>query len=165
MFPSHVHAGGGYSEYELKAAYLLNFSKFVEWPNEEEAGETKPFCVGILGKDPFKRNMEKIVAGKTAKKRPIVIRRGNELSDVENCEIVFITTTDRRELERVIKILERDHALTVGESEQYMKAGGIIRFTLDKGKIRFEVNIDAAERAGLKISSKLLSLAKVVKDR
>jgi hypothetical protein len=146
------------SEYEVKAAFLYNFAKFVEWPkNKPRSGE--PIFIGILGDDPFGEDMEKTVQGKSVNGHPIVIRRYKGDKPPEYCQILFISSSERRRVDRLLEMLKGSVTLTVSEMDQFCERGGMINFRIESSKVRFEVNHRAAESEGLKISSKLLSVA------
>ena len=149
-------------EYQIKAAFLYNFVKFVEWPAEAFAETDGTITIGVLGEDPFGAALETL-QGKTVKGRKLVIKRFKDLQDLQSSHILFISSSEKEHLPQIFETLKDVSALTVGEMAQFAHGGGIINFTRRKNKIRFEINVDAAERAGLKISSKLLRLAKVVK--
>ena len=163
------------SEYQLKAVFLYNFAKFVEWPAESLADARGPIIFGILGKDPFGATIDQIIKTKTVKDRKLRIKRFEKIKDLrvsytgkgeekETCHILFISSSEEEHLANILEILKDSSVLTVGEMEQFAQRGGIINFTLREGKVQFEINVDAAERAELKISSKLLKLAKIVRD-
>lgn len=153
------------SEYQIKAAFLYNFAKFVEWPAGalSERSPTLTFCV--LGEDPFGADLDQTIAGKTINGKSLVTRRLKPLQEAEGCHILFISASERRRLPQIFEALQGLSLLTVGESERFARLGGIINFTLEQNKIRFEINVDAAERTGLKLSAKLLKLATIVRDR
>lgn len=150
-----------YSEYEVKAAYLLNFAKFTEWPNGGLA-QSSTFRIGILGDDPFGKTIDDVTKGKFVLDKPVEIVRADDVEDVTDCAIVFISESKERDYEDVIASLQDLPILTVGEVEQHCETGGIIRFKLQGANVRFDINVEAANRADLKLSSKLLSLATIV---
>ena len=146
------------SEYQVKAAFLFNFAKFVEWPPETFAGETSPLVIGILGDNPFGSDLERIVAGKLINNRPITVRSFPTAAEAANCHILFISSSEKR-LPEIIQSLHGTPVLIVGETDQFIASGGMVNFVQEASKIRFQINDDAAKAARLKISSKLLSLA------
>ena len=152
------------SEYQLKAVFLYNFAKFVEWPAESFADDQSPIILGILGEDPFGDTIDQIIKGKTIKDRELTIKRFEKIEKLEACHILFISSSEEKRLEEILETLRDSSVLTVGEMKQFARSGGMINFTVRESKIRFEINVDAAERAKLKISSKLLKLAKIIKD-
>jgi uncharacterized protein DUF4154 len=149
-------------EYELKAVFLYNFAKFVEWPTSASAG-THDIVLGIIGTDPFGEILDQTISGKTVNGRWLVIRRFRRAEDAKDCQIVFISSSEKKRLDSILESLQGAHVLTVGETPGFAQQGGIINFVLEDNRIHFEINVEAADRANLKISSKLLSLAKIVK--
>jgi hypothetical protein len=116
-----------------------------------------------LGQDPFGPDLEQTITGKTVNNRPFAIQRFAKLQDRESCHILFISSSERDHLSQILASLKDKKTLTVGETPTFLSSGGMINFTLLDNRIRFEINLSAAERAGLKLSSKLLSLATTVK--
>ena len=153
------------SEYQIKAAFLYNFAKFVDWPAKALPGASTSITLCILGEDPFGTDLEQILDGKTVNGKSIVIKRFRGIRGLEGCHILFISSSERHHLPEILGALRGASMLTVGETERFAKLGGIINFTIEENKVRFEINVDAAERAGLKISSRLLKLGKVIWDR
>ena len=149
-------------EYQIKAAFLYNFVKFVEWPDEALPDPSAPIALCVLGEDPFGVALESI-NDKTVKGRQLMVKRFVGLQDLKVCHILFISPSEEKDLAQILASLKNSSILTVGETEGFTQFGGIISFTMESNKIRFEINEDAAGRAGLKISSKLLNLAKVVR--
>ena len=153
-------------EYKVKAAYLLNFGKFVEWPTNRFPTATSPIKVGVLGKDPFGADLDRIMAGRVIGGRKFEIIRSSEPEASLACHIVFVSSSERRQFSQIIETLHKANVLTVGEHEQFLEQGGIIRFFLhddpvrSESTVRFEINASAAQTAGLRISSKLLQIAK-----
>jgi hypothetical protein len=149
------------SEYQVKAAFLYNFAKFVEWP--AGTGVDAPLVIGVLGKDPFGSQIDRAVEGKTVNGRRLMIKRFSSLEAYEYCHILFVSSSEKNNLAHIIAAVRNSSVLTVSETERFAHIGGIINFVTIENRIRFEINQAAAERAGLKISSKLLSLARVVR--
>lgn len=149
---------GAVPEYEVKAAFLLNFVKFVDWPPVEPANRETPFDICIVGDDPFGSALDRQVEGETVNDRPIVIHRVRKWE--EACRVMFVPEGERN----VSAILEevRPGVLTVGESPDFLRNGGMINFVLDDRRVRFDVNLPAAEHGLVEISSRLLSVARVV---
>jgi hypothetical protein len=144
-------------EYEVKAAFLFNFARFVEWPPEAlPAGDAFRICV--MGEDPFDRLLSDTVRGKSVHDRPVEIVHP-ESADVIRCHIVFFSRSEASSVPRALTALAGRGVLTVGETEDFTRAGGVIAMRVDAGKVRFDVNVDAAQRAGLRVSSQLLKLA------
>lgn len=160
-----VTAGSGEpppNEYEVKAAFLYNFAKFVEWPADGHRGPPDGFVITILGDDPFGTIIDEALQGKTVDSRKVVVRRARRAEDVESSQILFICDSEGDELSRVLKRVEGAAILTVGEMDRFAERGGVIRFRMDKSRVRLEINPSAAERARLRISSELLKLARIV---
>jgi YfiR/HmsC-like len=151
------------SEYEVKAAMLYNFARFVDWPPQFLPEPPAPLVLGVLGPDPFGPILESTLRGVTVNGRPIEVRRFATLAELKICHILFISA-DAKSLPLVFETLEKSGVLTVGDTEKFARHGGVIGFTLNENKVHFEINLDAAERAGLKISSKLLKLATVTRN-
>ena len=163
---SHAHAQAeGVGEYQVKAAFLYNFAKFVEWPPDPRPPARNSILVCVAGGDPFGRVLDQTILDKTANGQRFVIQRFRGEEDVRGCQILFTGSSDQTYLRSLLANLKGASVLTVGESEGFLQLGGIINFTLEENRVRFEINVDAAERARLKISSKLLSVAKVVRDK
>ena len=135
------------TEYDLKAAFLCNFAQFVKWPGGASG------TIGILGDDPFGGKLEKALQGKLS------IKRSRRPEDLKSCQIVFVSKSERGNVSGIIANLGEAHVLTVGDSDGFARQGGVIGFTMDGDKVRFEINTAAARRAGLVISSHLLKLA------
>jgi len=148
-------------EYKVKGAFLLNFAKFTKWPADEFAGSNTPITIGIVGDDPFGSALDQLVAGETIGTRPIVVKRLVSSADLSQCQILFFPkSTDAGD---VLKRVASLGVLTVGESDDFLDAGGVIRLLIEDKKVRFEVNMDAAQRAHLTVSSQLLKLARTIK--
>ena len=150
------------TEYRIKAAFLYNFSRFVTWPDHAIRDEGK-FNLCILGDDPFGDLLDAI-AGKSVQNTSLEIKRPDHVNQESACQIIFISKTDASELSYLMKVLKDKPALTVSDAEGFTDNSGIIQFKLVDNKVQFNINIDAASRAGLEISSKLLSLATVVRN-
>ncbi len=151
-------------EYQLKAAFLFNFAKFIDWPAASFATPQSPFTVCILGTDPFGRVMDDAWQGKIVGDRSVVVERSKDVADTRHCQMVFVSPSEKHRLQQILSSLRGTNALVVGETEGFAAAGGVIQFALEDDRVRFMINTDAADRAGLKVSSKLLSLARVVHD-
>lgn len=147
-------------EYQLKAAFLYNFAKFVEWPAGAFPGEAAPLTICVYGEDPFGRTLEELVRNERIGNRPLEVRRPDSLSQLGECHILYVSRSERAREGEVVSSLGEAPVLTVGESESFLRSQGMIGFFLEENKVRFQVNLDAAEGSRLKISSKLLRLAK-----
>ena len=149
-------------EYEIKAAFLYNFVKFVEWPSEALPETSATITVCVLGDDPSADALESI-NGKTVKGRRLSVRRLQPTTGIESCHVLFISSSQESRLPQVMQNLHGSSVLTVGEMERFIPSGGIINFVIERNKVRFEISPSGAERARLKLSSQLLSLARVVR--
>ena len=152
-----------YSEYEVKAAFLCNFAKFVEWPDNAFKSEDAPFVIGIIGKDPFGNILERTLKGRTLQDKKCEILRFNNLNDLGDCHMLFVSSSQQANITRIIAYLKGKHTLTVGDNiEQFCQRGGIINFSSKRSRYGFEINKNSAQRSKLAISSKLLALAQIV---
>jgi len=155
-------------DYRVKAAFLYNFGKFVEWPAAAFASTNAPLVIGVLGGDPFHGDCERIVANKSINGHPVIVRQiGHPISagqtpdysDLKSCHILFISASGPGNLPDILDALKGAGVLTVTDNPDHFAASGvIINFVMENESVRFEINDDAARRAGLKISSKLLML-------
>jgi len=162
--PTASAQGEQANEYRLKAAFLFNFAKFINWPSAAFANAQAPFTLCVLGPDPFGEALDDAFSGKTIADRRIELRRLPTDADARPCHIIFVSRSQGRHVTDIVKTLRGASALLVGESEGFDSSGGTIEFTLEENHVRFRINPDAAARAGLVISSKLLALAKIVHD-
>lgn len=150
-------------EYLVKAAFLYNFAKFTEWPKGAFPDPLAPLRLCVLGEDPFHAALD-VIEGKNVKNRTLVIRRLGQIKDVEKCHLVFISASEKEHLEECLEPLRDRSVLTISDMPDFAQAGGIIELETMKNKIRFQINMGVAERARLKFSSKLLSLAEIVRS-
>jgi hypothetical protein len=148
-------------EYQVKAAYLFNFLKFVEWPEDKFPDPLAPSVIGISGDDPFGNALRQIIIGKTAQGRDIVIHKYHSGEEIRRAHILFISPSEKKGLPQILSSLRGSSALTVADTHGFIEAGGMIQFQSENDRIRFAINVDATSRAKLKISFKLLSLAKM----
>jgi len=146
------------TEYQVKAAFLYNFAKFVEWPPEAFASETAPIVIGVLGDSPFGTDLEKMIKGKTINGRELRVRLVS-MVELKQCQMVFICRSEKKRVNEAFSALKGKSTLTISEMERFTESGGMINFVMEGNKVRFEIKGDTARQAGLKISSKLLSLA------
>lgn len=146
-------------EYQLKAAFLYNFTKFVEWPTNRFATPDEPFVIGVLGNNPFSAELAKAVQGRVHNGRMFVVTNLASATIATNVHVLFVSKGAESTLAGHGHTIHRAAVLTVGESEAFVQAGGIINFTTETDKIRFSINQAIAEQTDLKISSKLLQLA------
>ena len=150
-------------EYRVKAAYLLNFTRYVEWPTPAAGEGMLNICV--LGADPFGKILDATIAGRTAHGRPLRARRLQTAAEATGCQIVFVSSQTWRRNPASLKALHRAGTLTVGDSDQFARGGGVIGFVIVDETVRFVVNDEARDQAGLRISSRMLSLAAAIYGR
>lgn len=161
--PRAFSQGDDDAEYRVKLAFLYNFTQFVEWPPEAFHGPAAPLTICVAGLDPFEREIEKDLRGRSAAGHPVEIRRLRPREDPRSCHMIFVRAGEKKLGERLIAAVRGSSTLTVGETKGFADGGGVINLILEENKLRFEINLDAATQTRLKISSKLLALAKIVK--
>jgi hypothetical protein len=164
--PSNAGAAAGAAaparEYEIKAAFLYNFTKFVDWPAQTFANADAPIVIGVLGESPCVQALERLIKDRKVNGRTIVVRRIASAAEARVTQLLFVGSAQQAQFARLEPAIESLPVLTVGESPGFETLGGAIEFVPQGDKIRFEINIDAAEHAGLKISAQLQKLATVV---
>lgn len=148
------------TEYQVKAAYLYNFGKFIRWP---AAGKNDSFAICVLGHDPFGPTLDATLAGETIDGRKVVATRLSRAQDAAECRILFISASEAARLNEILAGLGKAGVLTVSDMPQFTERGGMIQFVLEGDRVRFEVNLAAAQRAGLSPSSELLKVATSVR--
>jgi hypothetical protein len=152
-------------EYQVKAAFLFNFAKFIEWPDKAFQGEKGTISVCVFRYDPFGGALDEIIRGKVIGERVVQAKRITELGELKACQIVFVSAREEKRLQEILNSVKGTSALVVGESEDFAARGGGIQFFVEANKLRFAVNVDAMQRAQLRVSSKLLALAKISHDQ
>lgn len=159
LFAAKIFAGEPVSkEYQVKAAFLYNFAKFVEWPASSFENEGSPLVIGVFGENPFGSELENLVRGRKINGHPIFIKSVPSAAAVRNMHVLFISAAENERLGEFRTAVRNAGILTVGETDEFARRGGIIQFVPDGDKIRFEIRADQAASAGLKISSQLLKL-------
>ena len=156
------------SEYTVKAAYLLNFVKFVDWPDKVYADDDGAVVIGILGDDPFGDALDEMVSGKVIEKHPVVIRRfdsfnGAQSAQLRRCHVLFISYSEKDRLSGILQAVRGAPVLTVSEIERFTAKGGMILFDQEGDRITLAINKRAAEKSGLILSSQLLQVARIYK--
>jgi hypothetical protein len=152
------------SEYQVKAAFLFNFGKFVEWPTNAFANAESPLVIGVFGGDPFHGDLERLVAGQKIAGHPVVVRQTSALPDLKGCHILFIPAAAKEREREALQAAGGACVLTVGEFYGFCEAGGMVNFVIEDRQVHFDINNDAVKAAGLKISSKLLTLARRLRN-
>jgi hypothetical protein len=152
-------ASASVGEYQVKAAFLYHFAKFVEWP---PAKRDTALVVGVLGNDPFGPILDSMFADKTLNAQRFQIRRVADAAEAQRCHIVFVSIEDPVELTEAMRTLSGSAVLTVGETKNFAALGGMIYLFVEENKIRFNINLGAARRSHIAISAQLLRLARSV---
>jgi len=155
----NIQAGAQIEEHEAKAAFVMKLVNFVEWPAASGSGQ---LIIGTIGADETSEALQKLAAGKTVNGKQLVIRRLPADGDFTGCQVLYIGSSQGKNLASLLDKTRNASVLTVGEADGFDQRGGIVNLLIADGRIRFEVNPHAAERAHLQISSRLLSLATIV---
>jgi len=146
-------------EYQVKGAFLLNFTKFVDWPPQVFQGPGDPIAICILGQNPFGPLLDRAARETVVAKRSVSVRQVSDGQQASQCQIVFVGASERKRSRAWLEALRGKSVLTVGEFEGFLANGGVVNFKLEGERVRIEISTAAADRAGLHISAKLLSLA------
>lgn len=153
------------SEYQVKAAFLINFPKYTEWPAAAFTDTNSPIVIAVLGETPVTEEIQKVIEGRTVNGRKIVLKRLASGEEPGVCHILFISAAEQRHLPEILAKLKDASVLTVGENDDFLKDGGIINLARRDQRIALEVNLIGANKAQIKISSKLLGVASMVKSK
>src|SRR5271168_2925264 len=163
-FPSPVDAQQPRpSEYQVKAVYLYNFSRFVGWPAQAPPPQGNSFSICVLGKDPFGEVLDATLAGENIAGKSVVARRVAEPQEATGCRVVYISASEEGRLKDILTVLDKCSALTVSDIPRFSQRGGMIQFVLQGDRVRFEVNLASTSEAGLTLSSDLLKVAVAVR--
>lgn len=155
----YAYAQRAASEYEVKAAYLYNFGKFVVWPEKSAPKQGEPFEICVLGEDPFGSALDSAVLGETIGGKGVAIKRISNPQNSGHCRVLFISTSEAARLPEILAAVDKASVLTVSDMPQFSQRGGMIEFVLDGNRVRFAVNVTNAEDAGLNLSAALLKVA------
>lgn len=157
----------GRAEYTVKAAVLLNFARFTEWPAKAFSSPEAPLVVGVLGRDSFGTELEQLMAGQSVKNRRIEVRRLSSDPELDQCHVLFVAASERRRYREIFARVGQQSILTVGETDDFSEAGGVLHLFVkrESNTVKFNVNLDAAKPAQLKFSASLLKLADKVRGR
>lgn len=155
---------GGVAEYDVKATFLYDFARFVDWPANTTALNRSPFVLCIVGTDPFGSALDRIVRGQRIDQHEIVIRRLSNLDDLTICQIAFVSRAENKNLSGILNRLKGSSTLVVGDAQDFARRGGGIQLYLEDNAVHFSINVDAVQRSHLAISSNVLALAKIVHD-
>lgn len=148
-------------EYEVKAAFIHNFTRFIEWSPEAFEGKNSPFRIGILGTGPIDEPLMNLT-GKKVDRRSLEVSRVQNLQEVSQYQIIFVNPSEKNRTRSILKTLQDTSILTIGDMNGFAEQCGVINFYLQNGKVRFEINNKASRRQSLHISSRLLRLARIV---
>jgi hypothetical protein len=150
-------------EYRLKAAFLFNFAKFVDWPPGAFKTAGDPISICIVGKNPFGGALDQAVNGQAVQGKSFSIRQITDVHQMRGCHIIFVSSSERKRLPAIFSEIKTLGVLTVGECDNFAAEGGVVNFRIEEGTVRIQINVDAAALQQLHISSKLLSLAEIVR--
>ena len=150
------------TEYQVKAAYLLNFLKFVEWPGDPNADIHERWIVGVIGENPFGDGLSQIIKGKAVQGHELEVREFRSGEDLRVCHVLFMSVSEKKRLASTLAGLNGSSVLTVGDMDHFIESGGMVQFVMEEKRVRFAIDIGATSRSRLKVSSKLLSLARTV---
>lgn len=163
-FVTIIHAQQ-YTEYELKSAYLFNFAKFVDFPENTFSSPRDPFIIGIYGNEAFLDVMQTIIKGRSVHNRNVIAILVSRPEDITHCQIIFLSKITTNQAFYLLEHIGNKPILTVADNiEDFCQKGGMINFTPQYSQKRFEINPNAAQRASITISSKLLILARIIND-
>jgi hypothetical protein len=162
---SALRAQTAAKEYRIKAAFLFNFAHYVEWPPDAFKEANSPLTYCTIGEDPFEGVLDESLKEKSVGARPLRVQHLSGIENIQGCHIVFIGANEKKRLSAILEILKQAPVLVVGESNRFVEQGGTVGFLSTENTVRFEVNLDAAQRARLSISATLLSVAKTVIDK
>jgi hypothetical protein len=150
------------AEYQLKAAFVYNFSQFVVWPAGSFSGAQSQIVIAVVGDDPFGGSLEEIVRGQKANNHPLVVQRFRQIEEIKTCHILFVSRSEAGRLNQIVATLRSRNILTVSDIEGFAQHGGMIAFVTENNRIRFKINLGAVKAGNLTISSKLLRVAEIV---
>jgi hypothetical protein len=148
-------------EYQVKAAFLFNFAKFVKWPPAAFSADA-PLQICVLGQDPFGAEFEQSIVEKIVQGHKIKVAYPDDVPQARACQILFIASSEKQRMRDILQGLKGASVLTVADTPSFIQSGGVINFVLDQDQVRFEINLKAAQLAHLKLSARLLTVAKMV---
>jgi YfiR/HmsC-like len=151
-------------EYIVKAALISKFAEFVEWPQQAFSDDQDPVIFATVGDDPFRGGLDDLLSGKTIGARPILVKHFPDAEHIERCHVLFVCGSEQGRLPLIFQKLSKFYVLTISDVDDFCPKGGIIQFILEDEKVHFEINTDAADQSNIKISSRLLKLAKIYKQ-
>jgi hypothetical protein len=154
--------GAQMTDYQVKAAFLYNFAKFVEWPAIAHTSTNSPLVIGFVGEDSISESLSALTKGQTAQGRPIEVRSCEFDSNLSGCHVLFLGHKAAGKTKDILARIGSAHVLTVGDGEEFIQQGGIIGFAIVDKSVKFDINAKAAETAQLKVSSRLMAVARTV---
>lgn len=158
----HINAqSSSAKEYQIKAVFLYNFTHFIDWPPTAFESSYAPFVIGIIGNDPFGSYLDAAVESERIGTHLIKLNRYSSVADIQKCHILYVASNDPEEIKRILQSVNGKNVLTVGDTPNFIRWGGMVRFFKEENKIRLQINNTVAKSARLKISSKLLRVAQV----
>jgi hypothetical protein len=160
--PTGSRAAVALTEYEVKAGFLYHVGWFVEWLPTTVQGGASTFIIGVLGTNPFGGVLDDVMRGKSIHERPVMIKYYQRVEEAVSSHVLFISASENTRVPAILAVIERTPVLTVSDLEGFTERGGMVALRLVDRKVHFDINMDATERAGLKLSSQLLRLAKVI---
>jgi hypothetical protein len=149
------------AEYQVKAVFLYNFARFVDWPAKLFPDSGAPIVIGVLGDDPFGSYLDETVRGEKVNGRALNVQRYRKVSEIKSCQVLFISHSENDRLDQIVASLKGRGILTVGEADDFAARGGMIKLATEKNKVRMRINLEAVKAANLTISSKLLRVAEI----
>jgi hypothetical protein len=158
----HTATAQSATEYQVKAAFLFNFAKFVEWPADALPAPDTPLQICVLGQDPFGGDFEQVIEDKAVNGHRLEVAHPDGVPQARACQILFIASSEKQKVRDILRGLAGASVLTIGDTPGFAQKGGVINFVLDESRVRFEINLKAAERAHLKLSARLLTVAKLI---
>jgi hypothetical protein len=150
------------TEYQVKAVFVFNFSRFLEWSPQSFTAPNAPFVIGILGNDPFGARLDEAVRGEQIDQHPLLVRRFRSLDEIGDCRILYIDRSESARLQQILAALDHRSTLTVSDLDDSSQRGVMVQFATENNRIRLRINVESARAAGLTISSKLLRSAEIV---
>ncbi len=150
------------TEFQVKAAYLFNFLKFVEWPDDPASDPHGKWVIGFVGDSPIADELARLADGKNVLGRDLLVKKFQDADNPRGCNVLFISESEKKRLPSILTVLQGSSVLTVADMDNFIGAGGMIQFVVEDARVRVAIDVGATSHARLKVSSKLLSLARVV---
>jgi hypothetical protein len=149
------------NEYALKAVFLYNFVRFIDWPNSAFHSANDPLVIGIVGPDPFDSLIYEAIAGENYRGRPIQVEHFKGARDIRHCHLLFVSRANAGELDQILAAVANHNVLTVGETENFLNHGGMIALVTEQNRVRLRINAAAVYHTQLTVSSKLMQVAQI----